>query len=118
MQEAADVIEPFMDSSRKIFFTADDMAMLVKRDLQHGGIVTLDSLRPETVNAIRDLKPGAFFVHHEIRIDTIDAKRKKPAVIADCRQHLAPFRRNAHRPMFGRSGWLVPTAWFSSASTG
>ena len=71
MQEAADVIEPFMDSSRKIFFTADEMAMLVKRDLQHGGIVALDSLHPETVNAIRDLKPGAFFAFFQVPLNAV-----------------------------------------------
>ena len=82
MQEAADVVEPFMDSSRKIYFTADEMAMLVKRDLQHGGTVALDSLRTETANAIRDLKPGAFFALFQVPLNAVKDGFKEDGAVS------------------------------------
>jgi hypothetical protein len=60
VQEAANVVEPFMDGSRKVAFSGPDLARLVNRDMERGGTVGLDSLAPDTATAVRALDPGAF----------------------------------------------------------
>lgn len=61
VQEAAHVVEPFMDGSRRVAFTGADLACLVARDMDRGGTVGTDGvLEPATAVAVKALKPGAF----------------------------------------------------------